>query len=217
MKGRNSDMDAAERALGTLPRGGGETPRARRRREDWEQRLAALLAPVDPVDPPPGMFARITERLAHAETRTTLHRTRQSARRWKGVAAAAGIAALCLAAALAAPLFAPGEEPARYVAIVTADEGGAPGMIVQFDTGTGIATVTPVLPEAPDGNVYQMWHVPAGAQKPVSLGLMPDDPSRIDLEAGPGDLFGISVEPPGGSPTGQPTDARWHGEIVRIE
>ena len=216
MRGKDRDLDAAERALGTLPRTG-ETPRARRSREAWETRLAALLRPVEPVAPPPGMFARISERLAHTQTRETLNRTRRSAKRWKAVAGIAGVAALALLALLAAPLFGPKEDPPRYVAIVTADEGGAPGMIVQFDTATGIATVTPVLPEAPDGNVYQMWHVPAGETKPVSLGLVPDGPSRVNLDAGPGDLFGISIEPPGGSPTGQPSDARWHGEIMLVE
>ena len=214
--GKERDLDAAERALGTLPRKG-ESARARRARETWELRLAALLRPIEPVPPPPGMFARISERLAHSQTRETLAQTRRSARRWKGISAIAGLATIGLSLALLAPTLAPKDEAARYVAIVTADEGGAPGMIVQFDTGTGIATVVPVLPDAPDGNVYQMWHVPAGAAKPVSMGLLPGDPSRVDVETGPGDLFGISIEPPGGSPTGLPTDARWHGEIVKIE
>lgn len=214
--GKERDLDAAERALGTLPRKG-ESARARRARETWELRLAALLRPIEPVTPPPGMFAQISERLAHTKTRETLHRTSQSARRWKGIASIAGLAVVGLSLALLAPRLAPQDEPARYVAIVTADDGGAPGMIVQFDTGTGIATVVPVLSDAPDGNVYQMWHVPAGAAKPVSLGLLPDDPTRVDVKTGPGDLFGISVEPTGGSPTGLPTDARWHGEIVKVE
>ncbi len=214
--GKKRDLDAAERALGTLPRKG-ESARARREREAWEIRLAALLRPVEPVNPPPGMFARISEHLAHTKTREALLQTRRSARRWKGIASIAGLGIVGLSLALIAPRFAPEAEAPRYVAIVTADEGGAPGMIVQFDTGTGIATVVPVLSDAPDGNVYQMWHVPAGASVPVSLGLLPDDPRRVDVKTGPGDLFGISIEPPGGSPTGLPTDARWHGEIIEVE
>jgi len=216
MMGKERDLDAAERAMGTLPRKG-EGARARREREAWEMRLAALLRPVEPVAPPPGMFARISESLSHARTRETLDRTRRNARRWKGIASVAGLAVVGLSLALIAPRLAPEEDAPRYVAVVTADDGGAPGMIVQFDTGTGIATVVPVLSDAPDGNVFQMWHVPAGASAPVSLGFLPDDPHRIDVDAGPGDLFGISIEPPGGSPTGLPTDARWHGEIVTVE
>ncbi len=216
MMGKERDLDAAERALGTLPRKG-ENARTRREREAWELRLAALLRPIESVAPPPGMFARISERLAHTETCQTLGKTRRSARRWKGIAVVASLAMVGLSLALLAPRSAPEHEATRYVAIVTADEGGAPGMIVQFDTGTGIATIVPVIPDAPNGNVYQMWHVPAGSSKPVSIGLMPDKPGHMDVKIGLGDLFGISIEPPGGSPTGQPTDAGWHGEMMRIE
>ncbi len=88
--GRERDLDAAERALGTAPRKG-ESARGKRAREAWELRLAALLRPVEPVAPPSGMFGRISERLAHARTREALADARRSARRWKGIAVVAGL------------------------------------------------------------------------------------------------------------------------------
>lgn len=220
MTGKERDLDSAERALGTLPRKR-ESARARREREAWEYRLAALLRPVEPVTPPPGMFARISGHLAHMETQRTLRRARASARRWRGISAVAGMAALGLAALLVIPAVAPppGEkESARYVAVVTAAEGGEAGMVIEFDTGTGIATVIPVGVDAPQDRAFEMWRIPEGESVPVSLGLLPDAPTlRRNIEAAPGDTFAISVEPPGGSPSGQPTDARYFGQIVRIE
>jgi anti-sigma-K factor RskA len=57
--------------------------------------------------------------------------------------------------------------------------------------------------------VLQLWALPQGATAPTSLGLIPPEgrvtvtPSAISPE--PGMLIEISLEPPGGSPTGRPT------------
>jgi len=217
MTGKERDLDSAERAIGTLSRKG-ESKRARREREAWEYRLAALLRPIEPVAPPAGMFARISRHLAHVETQRTLRQTRASARRWRGISAIAGLAVVGLAAALVAPVLAPPTEGARYVAVVTAAETGETGMVVEFDTGTGIATVIPVGATVPEDKAFQMWRIPAGESVPVSLGILPDAPAtRRNIDAEPGDTFAISVEQPGGSPSGQPTDARYFGQIVRID
>jgi len=217
MIGKDRDLDAAERALGTLSRKG-ETAKGRRHREVWEQRLAALLKPIEPVIPPPGMFARISEHLAHDKTLQTLRKTRLSARRWKGVSILSGLAVAGLCAVLLAPVLSPPEPSARYVAVVTSEATGEPAMVVEFNTQSGIATVIPVGIEPPEDKAFQMWHVPAGADAPVSIGLLPESPvARQNITAAPGDVFAISVEQAGGSPTGQPTDARYFGSIVRVE
>ena len=213
--GRESDLDAAERALGTIPKGR-ETTAQRRARERWEQRLASgLLAPVEGVQPPPGLFARISERLAHDDTRAVLRKSRARERRWRGVAVLTSL----MAATVAAVAFLPrAAEPARYVAVVTSDATGDPGMVVEFDTASGLATVIPLGLQAPDGQVYQMWHLPSGADAPYSIGFLPDATAAdASVRPGPGDVFGLSVEQPGGSPTGLPTDATYHGTIVEVE
>jgi anti-sigma-K factor RskA len=57
--------------------------------------------------------------------------------------------------------------------------------------------------------VLQLWALPQGATAPTSLGLIPPEgrvtvtPDAIRPE--PGMLIEISLEPPGGSPTGRPT------------
>lgn len=217
MMGKERDLDAAERALGTLPRKG-ENARGRHLREQWELRLAALLRPIEPVTPPPGMFSRISERLAHDHTRQMLHKSRRSARRWQGFSVLSGLAIAGICAFLLMPILSSPEAPERYVAVVTSDDTGAPGMVVEIDPGRGLATVIPVGIDPPEGKAFQMWHLPAGASAPVSIGLLPRSPvSRRNITAAAGDIFAISVEPSGGSPTGQPTDARYHGQAVQVE
>jgi anti-sigma-K factor RskA len=64
---------------------------------------------------------------------------------------------------------------------------------------------------APDQS-WELWLVPGGDQKPLSLGLVNTDPEQelvVPPEAAPmmNDAWGLamSVEPHGGSPTKQPT------------
>ena len=64
----------------------------------------------------------------------------------------------------------------------------------------------------PPGRVPELWLLPAGAQRPVSLGLLdPAGANRRTLRGLPADalrrgaLLEVSLEPPGGSPTGLPT------------
>ena len=72
--------------------------------------------------------------------------------------------------------------------------------------------VVPAGPTAFErGRAPELWLIPAG-QKPISVGMiMPDKPTTLVLDAallsrlGPTALLAVSVEPIGGSPTGQPT------------
>ena len=97
------DMDglAAEYALGTLDASERAAVAARRQREDdlnaaigaWERRLSPLAEAVPPLEPPPGLFARIETRLADAGARATgseqIIELQQRVRRWRNLAAAA--------------------------------------------------------------------------------------------------------------------------------
>ena len=124
--------------------------------------------------------------------------------------------AAALAIYIAVPIVAPQDAP-KYVAVVTADDGGQAGLIIQVDTGTGLATVIPVT-APPIGQSYEMWHLPQGATRPVSLGLLPQNAvARSTIQTQPGELFAISLEPEGGSPTGQPTLPQFHGTVVEVK
>lgn len=223
------DIDAAERALGLDPVAG-ETLADRLLREAWDERLAPLTARVPAVSPPEDLFARIEAAIgaeggavappvaaaAPQNNVIELAALRRNASRWKTVAGAAMAIAAALAIYIAVPIVAPQDAP-KYVAVVTADDGGQAGLIIQVDTGTGLATVIPVT-APPSGQSYEMWHLPQGATRPVSLGLLPQNAvARSTIQTQPGELFAISLEPEGGSPTGQPTLAQFHGTVVEVK
>lgn len=208
------DTDAAERALGLDP-ADGEDREARALREAWERRFAPLLDAIEPIDPPEGLFDRVARQLDHDDTVLELAAVRKRLNQWRGVAAVAASAAAALLLWAAVPGT---QTPTRYVAVVTADADGTAGMVIEFDTASGVATVVPVGIEAPEDRVVEMWHLPVGAEQPYSLGLMPDAPGTlVNFETQSGDVIGVSFEQPGGSPTGLPTDARFHGTIVQVE
>ncbi len=207
------DEIAIDRALGHAPRFG-ETGAEAAAREGWERRLAPLLLSAPDAAPSTGLLARIEAELDRPAAGAETLPLRRALRIWKGAAGLALAAAAALAIYVAQPREAEG---ARYVAVVTADDGSGPGLVIQFDTGTGVATVVPVA-AAPSGNSYEMWTIPAGATKPVSLGLLPPGPdARADFSASDGQIFAISLEPPGGSPTGQPTLPLFHGKLARVD
>ena len=229
------DLYAAERALGHAPTGG-EDAAARAAREAWERRLAPLLADAPEIAPPDALLARIEAEIGEeapaaapapaaafnggpAGMGAEVVQLRRRVGVWKGVAGAAMAAAAALAIYVAAPQETATEPvAAKYVAVVTADDSGQTGLLIHFDTGTGVATVIPAGAAPPAGSSYEMWHLPQGATTPVSLGLLPENAvARQTIAAGEGDIFAISLEPQGGSPTGQPTQPVYHGTVVRVE
>jgi anti-sigma-K factor RskA len=205
----NNDLDAAERALGTEPRGH-ESAEERRARRAWDDRLAPLALAAPPAEPPANMFQRIERGLdGEAETATIVLLAERRARRWRAVALASGAVAACLALWIAAAplgLLPPEELPARsYVALVTPEGGSGPAMIVEMDIETGIATVRALRVSAPQGRTLELWRIPPG-EAPQSVGLVdPDQPTLLNVAAEPGDIMAITVEPPGGAPGGIPS------------
>jgi len=172
----------------------------------WEERLAGLADAVAPVAPPPATWARIETTIG-----TPRHSSLwQNLAFWRGF----GIAAATLAAASIAALFYIGLVPqARPPLLATL--GGSAGQpnFVAAVTATGDSLV--VVPAAlltTDQRAFELWLIPAGDNRPRSLGLIqPGQPIRLDI---PRDLAGrltrdatlaVSLEPPGGSPTGAPT------------
>lgn len=221
MVGRSkASAEAAERALGLAPRTR-ETDRERAMRRAWELRLAPLSETLVPVEPPEGLFYAVEQRLRTRARERDMRRAQARVANWRGLALATGAIAAGLAAFVIGGYGDVQLGPARaerYVAVVYSDtDPSLPGMIVQIDAASGLATVTPIRLEAPAGQSYEMWQLPVGAEQPFSLGLLPSDPATVRaVAAGPGDTFAISLEQEGGSPTGQPTTPLFHGTAVRV-
>lgn len=215
------DLDAAERALGTLP-GDDSRPGHAQNRAAWEARLAPLLEVVPPAAPPVDMLDRIEAEIDREQAVggdvVSLAEERRRRKLWRGVA---GVSSLTAAAAAAVAIWfaAPLQEtaPDRYVAVVRAPGGGEAGMVVELDIASGVATVIPVALTPPEGKAYEMWRVPGGNQAPVSIGLLPERPrAALNVDARPGDLFAISLEQPGGSVTGAPGEVVFVGPLTPV-
>jgi anti-sigma-K factor RskA len=182
----------------------------------WRGRLAPLLDEVDEVSPPHEMWTRIATATGTATDNVV--RLRRSAARWR--AAAAGMTAL--AASLGFLLL---QQPRSAPAPVSVQRPAAPPMVaVLGDSDQKMKLVASWDPAARQlvlaaaGNMladerhsHELWVIPAGG-KPRSLGTLPaskqahmqlaDALARLLQQ---GATIAVSVEPRGGSPTGQPT------------
>jgi anti-sigma-K factor RskA len=211
-------LTAAEYVLGVLD---AAQRRAAERRIDrdaafasevafWQERLGGLSAEVREVAPPHGVWPRIEAALGRArlsgETRVGLW---ENLLFWRGLAlGASGLAAVALAALIyAGPIAAPA---VPLVARLDA-EGGQAGFVAAIDSGHGNLTIVPAALLGAERKSLELWLIPPG-DKPHSLGLI--DRSRPVTIKVPKDLLArvndeaalaVSLEPEGGSPTGQPT------------
>jgi anti-sigma-K factor RskA len=174
----------------------------------WEERLGGLADAVAPVAPPQATWSRIEAAIgAGASPRSSV---------WESLAfwRAFGIASATLAAASIAALAYFGLVPsARAPLMATLGGGGGQPNFVAAVTASGNGLV--VVPAAlltNDPRAFELWLIPAGETQPRSLGLVqPGQPIRLNIPpilAGrltPDATLAVSLEPPGGSPTGAPT------------
>lgn len=89
---------------------------------------------------------------------------------------------------------------------------GQVGRTATMDVTHARMIFVPAKPQAlPSGRAPELWLIPAG-QKPIAVGMIDTGaPTTIKLDRalvvrlGPTAALAVSVKPPGGSPTGQPT------------
>jgi anti-sigma-K factor RskA len=205
---------AAEVALGVLV--GAERAQAAQRmaREPgfaarvaaWDGRLAPWSSEIAEVVPPPQVWEAIAAQLpAAAVPRAGLW---QSLALWRGLALASGaLAAACVAALLYFGTATPSPPP--LVAAIAG--GGKPVFVATVDRRRATVAVVPAGFSADATRVPELWLIPAGG-KPLPLGVLHADrpislsipPALMGQTAG-GAVLAVSLEPPGGSPTGAPT------------
>lgn len=219
------DLLAAELALGLLEGEELLTARGRAAQDPgfadtvrrWEGRLAPLIEEVREVPPPAGLWDGIERAIGAANPGggevVTL---RRKVSLWKGFAA--GASAIAASLALLVGYQATRETPVPVqpddapVLIATLSSEEAPtSLAVAYDREAASLLVTPGRLAEPAGRAHQLWIIPAGGS-PISLGLVRSGaPQRLAVPAPVAARFAasatiaLSVEPPGGSPTGQPT------------
>lgn len=216
------DMLAGEYVLGTL------AGPARRRferllREDyalrdvvgsWERRLSPLVDAVPAIAPPKRVWQEIEQRVSPSARQPTPAR----AGFWRPLALLASTAFVVLVGYVLvvstreAPVPPVAKAPgAEYVAVLN-DEKAQPVWVVSAADFTQITVKVLTPPPTEADKAYELWLLPGNNQPPRSLGLMPTAgsktvavPAELRQAMAAGKVLAVSVEPPGGSPTGLPT------------
>lgn len=175
--------------------------------EAWERRLGPLTAEITPITPPAYIWNRIRAALGHGEYDESIWQ-RVGFWRWLSAGALAVAAASMVALFVSRAPVPP--QPAPLVAIMALDNG-APAFVATIDRAHGTMVVTPVTSWSDVAHVPELWLIPPGdkphslgvigSAKPVTVAIPADLRGAID----PKSIVAISVEPSGGSPTGQPT------------
>ena len=174
----------------------------------WEERLMPLAKGLEPIQPPAYVWQAIRRRLNLAPGVRT-----PTSRRTLAL-----VASVLLVVALGALLYWRSIAPGKVTELATISaSSGVPVWSVEIYAPTGgpgrILVRTGELPASPPGRDYELWALPKGGA-PVSLGVLPSrgtsqralSPIQQSALANSSQLA-VSIEPPGGSPTGQPTGA----------
>lgn len=176
-------------------------------------RFLALDLLAKPGAEPDGLWGRIAATLDGAKDDPVAGRPAESPANdnngsaWRRAALGGLAASVILAAGLGWSLM---SQPEPRVIAVLLNAAGEPQAIVE-DFGNASARVMPLVDfEVPEGRTMQVWTLPSKELGPVSLGLLPRS-QEITL-AGPvlpqpqeAQLYEITLEQAGGSPTGRPT------------
>jgi anti-sigma-K factor RskA len=212
-----SELRAAEYVLGVL--GPAQRRAAERKLAEepgfaaqvafWEARLGGVADAVAPVRPPESVWEKIEARLAGAPAAES-RGLWQSLAFWRTLA----ISSAALAAASIAGLVYVGQlgvQGPPLLARLDAESGQA-SFVAAVDQGGDSVTIVPAsLLSAEEQKAFELWLIPPGG-KPHSLGLIDASkpvqirvPKTLLPKLSRDAVLAVSVEPPGGSPTGQPT------------
>lgn len=186
----------------------------------WQDRLQPLADGVAPLDPDPGLWEAIAQRIAGAPEAANDPVWRRM-RRWRATALL-GMAASTVLATLLVLQPRP-EATVRYLTLLQAPGTQRTGWVVEATSGQRIRLL-PVEAAAavPAGKSLQFWTKPANADRPTSLGLVQagqpvDVPAMRSPALGEQQLFELTLEPESGSPTGLPTGPiLFVGKSVRL-
>jgi len=210
---------------------------------DWQQAFAYLDLTDEPVQPPARVWQAISARLSHdAPSQAARHDDASNQAHFTDTQASSAqprvdvarkariwqITSAALAACLVVALFWPNTTDHREVAAIVrpvavlsaTTPDAASHLIAGYDARQRALVFTPLNVSTTDAqHSLQLWRIGAD-KKPVSLGLLDTGKStRIgveELSTLEGVTLAVSLEPAGGSPTGQPTGAVLYAGVVTL-
>lgn len=215
-----NDVVAAEYVLGALSmderqavaRRIASDPEFARMVDVWEGRLAPLAAGYPEVEAPATVKTAIEGRLfasSASPTAGTSSSLWSSLAFWRALATAA-IAALVIAVVV--PYINPLAETPQFKLVASlADDGSDVKYLVVYDASHHDVRLSQVSGERASGKDFELWMI-EGKNPPISMGVIPPGTTtRITVspetqkKLAQGAILAVSLEPAGGSPTGQPT------------
>lgn len=180
----------------------------------WRRRLLPLAAQIADLEPPPHLWQRIrTELRLDAPVREERPaRFWENVRLWHWLSLAASAIAVACIVALFLVVRRPAPPSVPYMASTLAQKNGNIGWTATMDIKNARIIVVPAAPQSlATGRAPELWLIPKG-EKPIAVGMISSTaPVTLPLgsallpRVGPTAVLAVSVEPPGGSPTGQPT------------
>lgn len=191
----------------------------------WESHLNSMGAALPEQTPDPRIWQCIEARLGFNITAsatvvpisTKRKPDQKTTNSWRWLTGLATAAALVLALLLIWPQTQPISDEPSQIAVVQGDQA-RPLWLIELHENSLHVRATEGL-DAQQNNDYELWMVAADGRPPVSLGLLPKQGSarlerlavldQVDIAA-----LAVSLEPLGGSPTGQPTTVLYTAELV---
>jgi anti-sigma-K factor RskA len=180
-------------------------------RARWEDRFATLALELPAVAPRAEVWQGIYRQITSAKVTPIGLRLRK--RQWLALAAAACV--LGIAVWLGPRLLSP---PTQVVAVLGADVQHPQWRIERTADAQQLRVTAIAAMTSNPQNAFELWALPRDGKPPVSLGLLPrtgkaayklsNRQTAAVLAAG---NLAVSVEPPGGSPTGAPT-----GQVIMV-
>ncbi|WP_333971530.1 anti-sigma factor [Alteromonas mediterranea] len=199
----------------------------------WEQYLTGFAETLPPVTPPANVWESIQIKLGHkaandagiatgvntpSDSGQVLDFEKEKQKRWKNLSFLSTAAALVLAVLLFVMQPMPAPEVSHIAVVNNADN--TPLWVIEVSDETMNVKVTDAFIALADKD-YELWMVPANGEAPISLGLMPE--ANGDTRVTPDILLSqsiaalaVSLEAPGGSVTGTPTEVLYIAPIVSV-
>jgi anti-sigma-K factor RskA len=178
--------------------------------QTWQRRLTPLAVMVAPAEPPADLWHRIAASTAKIESNVVpLRRLRF----WQACTVGAlGIAASVGTFVVLRPPVLP------TVAILMPITGGATALLATSTSNSDL-WVRPNGPiGVPDGRDLELWALASGEARPLSLGVLPVSGRHLRTSLATDTQLLVSLEPRGGSPTGQPTGpVIYSGRLIKFD
>lgn len=191
----------------------------------WENSLNAMGGALPVQTPSPQVWKKIQARLGFVvDAPPAVNNVVQLPQKpltppWQWLAGLSSAAAVILALLLIWPQPETLQLTPTQVAVVQGEKAQALWLIEMDAENLNIQATNKLQP--PTDKDYELWLVAADGRAPVSLGLLPKQGKlvlprialidQVDIAA-----LAVSLEPLGGSPTGQPTTVLYTAELVTL-